>query len=685
MSGRLANRLEANRRRQFVGRREELDLFEKVLGEPQPQIALIHVFGPGGVGKTSLLHEFVLRCIDRKIAYTVVDARYLQASPEAFEAALQAAGALPPAGRHFLFIDTFETLEPLEGWFRETFLPNLADGVITVVMGRRPLSNAWRGDSAWRSLMKVIPLRNLSLAESKSYLNTQSVPLAKQDQIIAFTHGHPLALSLISYTFDHSGEVGLEGGEMPAVVRILLDRFLEKVAEPIHRETLEVCAMVRATTEALLAEVVSEERAAELFQWLGELSFIETGASGLFPHDLAREAITSELRWRNPDRHAELHRRTRAYYSARLTRASEEAQQSLLFDYIFLHRENPVVQPFFDWDSGTQAFVDQAKQQDIPKLVEMVRLHEGDASASLAEYWLEAQLQNVLVVRDSGVESGIAGFLLALEVSPDPGNSEPADPAVAAARSHLLANAPLRKGERCTLFRFWMDAKEYQGVSPAQSLIFVNIVRHYLATPNLAFSFLPCAHPDFWAPVFGYAALRRLDNADFEVGGKQYGMHGHDWRALSFQSWLNLLSEREVPISSADESPKAPFEVLVLSKEAFDQAVLEALKAFSNQAKLSKNPLINSRLTTELVQASSDTASRVRELQAALVRRAEELKGSSKDMKLYQALLMTYFKPELSQESAAERLDISIASFRRHLKAGVERLCELLWLQETQT
>ncbi len=230
-----------------------------------------------------------------------------------------------------------------------------------------------------------------------------------------------------------------------------------------------------------------------------------------------------------------------------------------------------------------------------------------------------------------------------------------------------------------------MAATEYQGVSPAQSIIFVNIVRHYLVTSNLAFSFFPCAEPDFWAPVFAYAALKRLPEADFKIEGKAYGMHGHDWRALSPQAWLTLLSEREVPLGSgAQEAPKAAHEVLVLSKEDFDQAVLDALKTFSNQAKLSQSPLLNSRLINDKVERSTDSAARVRELQTALVQAADGLKGSTKDRKLYEALLMTYFKPERSQESAAERLDISIASFRRHLKAGVERLRELLWLQETR-
>jgi hypothetical protein len=38
----------------------------------------------------------------------------------------------------------------------------------------------------------------------------------------------------------------------------------------------------------------------ELFEWLRGLSFIESGRLGLYPHDLAREALVADLRWRHP-------------------------------------------------------------------------------------------------------------------------------------------------------------------------------------------------------------------------------------------------------------------------------------------------------------------------------------------------------------------------------------------------
>ena len=120
------------------------------------------------------------------------------------------------------------------------------------------------------------------------------------------------------------------------------------------------------------------------------------------------------------------------------------------------------------------------------------------------------------------------------------------DPAAHATWRYLQAHAPLRPGERATLFRFWMAADTYQAVSPVQSQVFIQAVNHYLTTPGLAYTFFPCAEADFWAPVLAYADLARLTEADFEVGGRRYGVYGHDWRAVPPAAWLTLLGEREV-------------------------------------------------------------------------------------------------------------------------------------------
>ncbi len=62
MSTRMADRLSAPRRSRFVGRADERDLFRSALSATEWPFQLLFVFGPGGVGKTTLLREFALLC-----------------------------------------------------------------------------------------------------------------------------------------------------------------------------------------------------------------------------------------------------------------------------------------------------------------------------------------------------------------------------------------------------------------------------------------------------------------------------------------------------------------------------------------------------------------------------------------------------------------------------------------------
>src|SRR5207237_2914036 len=101
----------------------------------------------------------------------------------------------------------------------------------------------------------------------------------------------PLALSLVADVYAQRGEIGVHPEATPDVVKALLEQLVQKVPGPAHRTALEVCALVRVTNEALLAYTLGVTDAHELFEWLRNLSFIESGPLGLFPHDLAREAL----------------------------------------------------------------------------------------------------------------------------------------------------------------------------------------------------------------------------------------------------------------------------------------------------------------------------------------------------------------------------------------------------------
>lgn len=690
LSGRLEDRIRAERGRQFVGRAEEIDLFTSVIGSrPMPHVVLA-VYGPGGVGKTTLLRQFESICRAKGVSSCTLDGRYLQPNPDLFVDALcratgqsgqaEAMAALAAEGRGVLFVDTYEAIEPLDGWLRETFIPQLPENVLVVLLGRKRPSVGWRSD-VWQSLCRAAPLRNLSAVESRSYLSAQTVPPSVHDQIVHMTHGFPLALSLVAENYAQTGAVGLGPDPSLDIVSALLDRFVENVEEPVQRDLLEICSLVRMTTEALIADVLRSSRTPELFAWLKSLSFMEVTPFGLMPHDLAREAIATDLRWRNADRYSEFHHRVRAYYADRLERATGPAQQLILFDYIYLHRDNPVMEPFFRWHSHDEAFADSARIEDLSEIVRIVEKHEGSESAGWARYWFERQPEGFLVMRDSFNPHRLKGLLASLNLTPIEAVSR--DPATSAALRHLEATSALTNGERATYFRFWMADDDYQNVSSIQSTLFVSIVQHYLTTQNLAMTYLPCADAGFWAPMFHYAMHELVEPAAFDLDGRRYGVYGFDWRALPPKPWLERLSEQEVPIKASAERPKAAADLVVLSREGFEESVSEALKSYTNPPKLALNPLLKSRLIVERVSPDADTKERILRLRELLKEAGESLRESSKEEKLYLALDTCYFRPMRSQEVAAEKVDVSIATFRRHLKAGTARVTELLWQQET--
>src|SRR5687768_12232627 len=90
-SPKLADRLEAARRGRFVGRAAELALFRGALVSPEPPFAVLHIFGPGGVGKTALLREYARISAECGRPVVHLDGRNVDASPQGFRFAVRRA------------------------------------------------------------------------------------------------------------------------------------------------------------------------------------------------------------------------------------------------------------------------------------------------------------------------------------------------------------------------------------------------------------------------------------------------------------------------------------------------------------------------------------------------------------------------------------------------------------------
>ena len=687
----LADRLSRARAGRFVGRTEELGLFCSALSADDLPFAVIHVHGPGGIGKSTLLREYARLAEEAGSPAVYLDTQNIEPNPEAFLLALGTQLELAPDANLFatfaarqrpnvLILDTCEALLPLDAWLREWFLPKLPADALVVMASRLAPQPPWRSDPGWQTLLRAVALRNLSPEESLAYLTRREFPTEQRDAVIHFTHGHPLALSLVADSWTNRAEGVFQPEEAPDLIKSLLERFVKNVPGPGHRAALEACALVRLLSEPLLAELLAIPDAHEIFEWLRELSFITTTREGIFPHELAREAITTDLRWRNLDRYAELHRRARNYYSQRLHEATGFEQQRVLIDFIFLHRENPVVKPVFDWKNTTALRSMPARKDDQAALHEMVEKYEGPESAKWFDFWFTRQTERFVVVRDA--EPAPAGFLALLSLTDADVADVKKDPATRAAWTWLERTAPLREGENASHFRFWMTRDGYQAVSPVQSFLVVTMVQHYFIAPSLAYHFVPVATPEFWAPAFTYADLALLPEVGFEMGGRSYGVFGHDWRRMPPVAWLALLGERELGMPSDPSVTQQAETLLVLSREEFEAAVKEALKSYTRPDALKQSLLLRTRLVMEKAGANASRTDRVTTLREIIKEIVQVMKASPKDLKLLRPVNYTYLAPLDTQELVAERLGLPFSTYRRHLVAGVLRMVELLWQRE---
>jgi hypothetical protein len=586
--------------------------------------------------------------------------------------------------RWVILLDTCEHFSETEASaVRTEVLSQLPATSLIVMAARARPGLAWFTDPGWGELLTPMPLHNLSPTEARTYLSRAGVPESRHDAIVAFTHGHPLSLALV-------GELGKHGDFDPAgspdVLGSLLERLLSDVPGPSYRNAVYASAQVRVTDEGLLAALLDGEVSAE-FDWLRRQPYIESGLDGVFPHDLARDLLDKDLRWRNPQRQRVLHERAGRHYLRLMEVGVTEVQQSALFDLMALH---PSLRGFLLAPSA-ELRVTRGVSADRAAVLSLIAGHEGPESAEMAALWWDHDPAAWVIVKDrTAPASSSLRAAMALTELPEPGGPLDVDPAVAAARIRRGRHPPVRPGERVTYVRWWLDAETYEKPSPAQSLLAVQLTRHYLTTPGLAVSFVPTADPDTWLGPMTYTDQNPMPEADFALGRLRYSVFGHDWRAVPPARWLALMSERETAREPVPARPERPGEaaLLALSRQEFAEAVRALLRDLQRPDRLVHNPLLRCRLVEGRLPATPAGAdpgpeARRAALQEVLEEAVTTLQASPRDAKGFRALRRTYLAPAPSQEVAAQVLGLPSSTYRRHLSAGrLQALTDILWERE---
>jgi hypothetical protein len=652
---RWAERLRAARHRAFVGRKAELAAFDDALcGDGR----MLFVHGPGGAGKSALLGQFAQRATAAGRHVIMLDGRLLDPSPSAFLAATR---PMLTDEHAVLLIDTVERSHGLDGWLREWFLPTLPVGALVVVAGRTPPDMTWQADPGWADLMRVIALGDLEPSDADALLDSRGVAGDLHDPLLAFAGGHPLALSLAAATAgSHSGWTPTQN-----VVATLLDQLVGDVPGPAHRRALEVCAHTYLSTQDVLSAALPDADSAALFAWLRRLPFMRSGPLGLSPHDVVRGIIEADLRWRDPQGYADLHQRIRAHLTQRIRTADDADVLGAVGSLCYLHRDESRAPAPHVWRAEGELSEDVFRPEDTEDLLRLATEWGAGAVATVA-HWTARQPRAFRLYRCTATGE-LAGACAWLRL--DSAADAQADPVAATAWATAQANAPLRPGEHLAVHRSWVRPCHW-GTSPVTTLIQWRAIGWLLRAERMAWSFLAVRGDDPGRGHYESYDMREL-GAHAREGDVEYVLPAHDWRAVPARVWLDRLLPSGTQEAPVEHEPA----LAVLSQQEFADAIRKALRHLSKHAELAANPLTRSRL----LAGRDDPVRALRELLAEGIR---EVGRDPRAGKPHRALDITFLRGAPTQEAAAERLGLSFTTYRRHLIAGIERICDDLWRRE---
>lgn len=674
----------------FAGRREELLAFQAAMESSPPPFAVLFVHGPGGIGKSTLLREYAncARAAGRMVV--ALDARHVEPTPagllRAVCRALEESDAnaanksddtllatLATHERLVLLLDTYESFGALDAWVRGTLLPQLPADALVVLAGRQPPSNGWITDGAWRALLRVQPLRNLSPNDSDAFLAAHGFAPARRRALRRLTHGHPLALSLFADVWRQSGRSEWSPEQSPHVVKALLERFVQEVPSAHHRLALHASAVTRTTTESLLRVAVPEGDAHMLFEWLRARPFIEESPFGLHPHDLVRDLLDHDLRWRDPATNSLLHDRLRAAIMPRVRDGDGAEQTRAMYDLTFLHRFNPVLGPYFAWQQFGTCTAEPLRGHDTAAMFACLEATVGQQELAIAKHWHARYPSAWYVVRDDSGQLATAFMYLDLHATTE--TDRAADPAAVRAWAHACElatrqQAPYSALDRISLARFYSKPLTPGEPSMAVNAAQLAVGMRWISTPRLAVAFCDSAYPEHWHGMLSYYDFHR-------VGDDCSGLYAHDWRHTPVDRWLEKIGAREqateLQVDALALEANRP--LMALSRAEFGLAVRDALRAFHRVERLTENALLQSRVVRDR-EPGLATVPTLRQLMRDAIAALQERPRSRKGARVLEA---TFLRAGTTQEAAAERLGLPFTTYRYQLGRGLEQITEWLW------
>ncbi|GAA1958511.1 ATP-binding protein [Amycolatopsis minnesotensis] len=655
----MADQVRDFRSEGFVGRGEQRRVFAAAMRGDRDCARVLLVHGPGGIGKSALLRRLADDAEESGRTVVRVDGEYVLASAATFA---EQAAAVRAMDRPVLLVDGFEHCQALETWLREDFLMTVPEDAVVVVAGRRRPQPQWTLDPGWRHLVRSIALEPLTAEDAVALLEERGVSSALRSRVNEFAGGHPLALCLAA----EAAGAGTPGDDTewepgPDVIETLLARLIDRVPSAAHVYGLRVCGHARHVTVDLLRTGLAEQDALVVFDWLSGLPYLEPGPHGLVAHELVRDVLDSSFQWRDPAAYAELHLSLWRHLCARAQAATGKAAAVAVSELLYLNRYASSSHAEM-YDTHLETLFEREYAPGMrEKVLRLAHEDQGDEHVRLVARWLDRQPGAFSVYCRAGDLEPVA-FFAWLRLHPDTDDLT-GDPALAPVAEYLERATAMRAGEYAGVARFLVPMPAADRYVTGANLHATRISTESIQQHNgLAVSFMVLPDAESFGAMVGAFDFHLLRPVP-ELGDGGWGMFVHDWREVPLAEHL----ERVVPaIGSAKPPATSRDTALPMSREVFDTAVKQLLRDWHDDDVAAASPLVR-------VYGDVDA------LRDAVFAAAEALGEEPRRLGQQRAVRATYLDRTTTQEAAATRLGIPFGTYRRHLRAGLNHLCDALW------
>jgi hypothetical protein len=654
MAGTLADRLRARDVERFVGRTAELAVFASLFVD-DPPTSVVHVHGPGGIGKSALLRQVERAGVAAGWSPWRIDGRELPPVPGVLESILEAAR---DDERPLLLLDTYERISALDGALRERLLPALPARAIIVVAGRGRPAPEWFQDG-WEHVTRALALEPFTAAEGRAFVDAHGIADDRTAAaLVRWSSGSPLALGLAAEIAQREGRWSDDHlASDPQLVEQLVGRLVLAPPDAAghHDDVTAVAAIARVTTAPLLADVLPGVAPNEAQAWLRAQSIAEPIGNGIAMHELVRKALRAQLRRQRPNRERELRRRVADH----LHHHAVAHDPRLVIDLAELI-EDPALRWGFGTDMARVLRADALRPGELDAPPEHVRARAGARWWETTRALAAAAPEHFVVARDHH------DALCGLAIAGTPASASPAllaDPYVGRWIAHAAEHVPTGNA------LIWRDAMDLtadeQGDLASRVLAVLNtgtILRSGL--PNPRCFYIPISPVNTASVAFmAQAGGRRIDGLGVQVGEHVHECYVIDHGPGGVLGGLRATIYAELGLPRPDDRPDP---VVSLAVPAIGEAdVRQALRDLDRPTALAA-----SRLTA----IAGPGAGAVR---ALLLRAMTESFGAGPDETLLREIAFAaYAGRTAAHEDVAFSLHVSRATYFRRLRQATERICD---------